>query len=82
MLYFAGTFDQVNIGAFVSLEVVARRIQLITEAYSNPARPNWEAARLFMGQTLAEDAVVPALRTYVAKRRRARSSTPGIRPGS
>ena len=37
------------------------------EAYGSPARPNWEAARLFTGQTPAEDGEVPTLRTCVAK---------------
>eukprot|EP00972_Heterocapsa_arctica_P107712 15864873-Heterocapsa_arctica.AAC.1 len=45
IMVFAGTYDQVNVGALVSLECTARRAQLIVEAYTNPARPSWEAAR-------------------------------------
>ena len=32
----AGSYDQLNLGGVAALEVVARRVQLITEAYTNP----------------------------------------------
>ena len=66
-----------NIGCLVSLEIIARRIQLIVEALQNPQRPNWEAAKLFAGLPGVEDAVAPALRSYVARRAKgARAAVP------
>ena len=45
-LYYAGAYDCLNLGALISIEIVCRRIQTIVDAYSNPARPNWERADL------------------------------------
>ena len=67
-LWFAGTFDQVNIPALVSMEVVCRRIQAIVDAYANPNRPSWENAKLFTGQGTPEDIVSPTFKTYAAKK--------------
>ena len=68
--YVAGTFDQVNLGGLVLLEVLARRLQAIIDAHSGPPgiKPSWEAARLFAGQEAPDDAVDPALRAYVARK--------------
>ena len=44
-LFYAGTFDQLNIPGLMSLEVISRRIQAISDAYTNPMRPSWENAR-------------------------------------
>ena len=73
IMYFAGSFDQLNVGALVCLEVAARRAQLIVEALAVPGRPCWDSAKLYSGQSLAEDGVSPALRTFVAKKAREES---------
>ena len=67
-LFFAGTFDQLNIPALVSLEVVCRRIQAIVDAYSHPTKPSWENAKIFTGMGSPEDIVSPTFRTYAAKK--------------
>ena len=67
-LYYAGTHDQLNIPALVSLEVVCRRIQAIVDAYSHASKPSWENARIFSGQGTPEDIVSPTFRSYAVKR--------------
>lgn len=67
-LFFAGTFDQINIPALVSMEVVCRRIQAIVDAYSHPSKPSWENAKIFTGMGSPEDTVSPTFRTYAAKK--------------
>ena len=67
-LFYAGTFDQLNIPALISMEVVCRRIQAIVDAYSHPSRPSWENAKIFAGQGSPEDIVSPSFRSYAAKR--------------
>ena len=67
-LYFAGTFEQVNIPALMAMEVICRRIQAIVDAYSNPSRPSWENAKIFAGQGGPEDIVSPTFRTYAQKK--------------
>lgn len=67
-LYYGGTFDQLNIPALMAMETICRRVQAIVDAYSNPARPSWENAKLFSGQGSPEDIVSPSFRTYAAKR--------------
>eukprot|EP00969_Alexandrium_andersonii_P041168 1804768-Alexandrium_andersonii.AAC.1 len=53
------------------MEVVARRIQQITEAYRDGAeRPNWESTRHFSGRRSALDVVAPTLRSHAAQRAR------------
>ena len=67
-LFYAGTFDQLNIPALISMEVLCRRIQAIVDAYSHPNRPSWENAKIFAGQGSPEDIVSPTFRSYAAKR--------------
>lgn len=67
-LYFAGVYDQVNIPALISLEIVARRIQAIADAYTNPNKPSWENAKIFTGQGTADDVVSPTFRTYAVRK--------------
>ena len=67
-LFYAGAFDHINIAALMSMEVVCRRIQAIVDAYSNPARPLWENAKIFAGQGTPEDIVSPTFRSYAAKK--------------
>lgn len=68
VLYYAGTFDQVNIPGLMSLEVVCRRLQAIVDAYTHPNKPSWENAKIFTGQGTPEDIVSPTFRTYAVKR--------------
>ena len=67
-LFFAATFDQVNIPALMSMECLCRRLQAITDAYTNPNRPSWENAKVCAGQGMLEDIVSPAFRTYATRR--------------
>ena len=67
-LYFAGTHDQLNIPALVSMEIVCRRVQAIVDAYSHASKPSWENAKIFTGQGTPEDIVSPSFRTYAAKK--------------
>ena len=50
------------------MEVLARRIQSIVDAYSTPGRIDFTQARHFIGTGSLEDAIDPALRDYVARR--------------
>ena len=68
VLYYAGTYDQVNIPGFMCLEVVCRRLQAIVDAYANAGKPSWENAKLFTGQGAPEDIVSPVFKTYAAKK--------------
>ena len=67
-LYYAGTYDQVNIPSLICMEVVCRRLQAIVDAYSNPSRPSWENAKIYAGQGGPDDIISPSFRTYAAKR--------------
>ena len=67
-LHYAGCHDQLNIPALICMEVLCRRVQSIAEAYTNPARPTWEHAKVFQGQGSPEDIVSPVFRTYAAKK--------------
>ena len=69
----AETFDQVNLGRLVCSKVSLRRIPRIVDAYLDPQRPNWEAAKLYTGTVDAEGAVSPTLRGCVARRTREES---------
>ena len=69
-LYYAGTFDQVNVPALMSMEVVCRRVQAIVDAYADPSKPSWENAKLFSGQGSPEDLVSPTFRSYATKKNR------------
>jgi len=70
LLYYAGTYDQLNIGSLLCLEVAGRRLQLCVEAYSNPSKPCWDAAKFFSGRSVAEDGIAPEMRRYIAKEAR------------
>ena len=67
-IHYAGCHDQLNIPALVSMELLCRRVQSIVEAYTNPARPSWEHAKVFQGQASPEDIVSPVFRTYAVKK--------------
>ena len=67
-IHFAGTHDQLNIPALISLEIVCRRVQSVVEAYTNPNKPSWEHAKVFQGQGSPEDIVSPIFRSYAVKK--------------
>ena len=67
-LYFAGVYDQLNIAGLISLEIVCRRIQAISDAYTNPNKPSWENAKLFTGQGSVDDIVAPSFRSYAVRK--------------
>ena len=68
-LLLAGTHDQLNLGGLRSMERLARRIQVITDAHSAPGAPaNWRMARYITGETGPGDPVAPELRSFGAKR--------------
>ncbi|CAE7943852.1 unnamed protein product, partial [Symbiodinium sp. KB8] len=67
-IHFAGTHDQVNIPALISLEIICRRVQSVVEAYTNPNKPSWEHAKVFQGQGSPEDIVSPIFRSYAVKK--------------
>ena len=68
VLFLAGCVDQVNLGGLHAVELVARRIAAIVEAYATPGRPNWEHARHYSGVGASEEVVAPALRSPVLRR--------------
>ena len=67
-LWYAATFDQVNIPALICCEVLCRRIQAVCDAYTNPSKPSWENARVFSGQGGPEDIISPTFRSYATKK--------------
>ena len=69
-LYTAGSYDQVNVPALASMEIVARRLQGIVDAYAagSPGNPDWSSARVITGYRGAEDAIAPALRSWASRR--------------
>eukprot|EP00435_Cladocopium_sp_Y103_P023715 s178_g5.t1 len=69
IFYHAGTFDQLNMPVLSSMEVAARRIQSIVEAYSAgaPGAPDWSNSKLFTGYIGPDDLVSPQLRSWAAR---------------
>ncbi|CAK0906248.1 unnamed protein product, partial [Prorocentrum cordatum] len=90
VLYLAGTYDQLNMGALASLEVVSRRLLQYVEAYAHGAEnANWGAAKHLGGTTNPLDLVPDALRSYASRLSkeeqelealRMRSRVPGAAP--
>ena len=88
-LYYGGSYDQLNMSACASFEVICRRVQTITDAYSAPGKPpNWEMAKYLSGRTDALDGISRELRSWafrhakedadiLAARNRARGSGGG-----
>ena len=69
-IYYAGSYDQINLASMASIEVLCRRISQIVEAYSgDPTKPpKWGGLRHYMGVTGPMDVIDPALRTAVFRR--------------
>jgi len=67
-LMWGATYDQLNLPALASMEVVARRLQQIMDAYAKPgAPPNWEFARYLGGQQDLADGVSRPLRAWAVR---------------
>ena len=62
-LWYAATFDQLNVPALITCEILCKRIQDVVDAYSNPSKPSWENAGVFSGQGGPEDIVSPTFRS-------------------
>ena len=69
-LYLGGCFDQLNLASLASMEIIARRVCQLVEAYfcGEPGRPSWDGVR-YLAPSLFQSTVVPnALRVYASRR--------------
>ncbi|CAK0838221.1 unnamed protein product, partial [Prorocentrum cordatum] len=66
IFWLAATFDALNLGGLACLEVAARRVAQISEAYRVvPGQPaTWEAGRFLTGTSGPFDVVSPELRNF------------------
>ena len=65
----AGSYDQLNLCALASVEVLARRVATIVEAYAvDPTRPRWAGLKYLKGATSPLDIVDPQLRATNARK--------------
>jgi hypothetical protein len=72
-IHYAGTYDQVNIGSLVCLEVLARRCQGIIDAHSvSSSTPNWKLAGFYEGGPGGVDTVADDLKRFAVRRARER----------
>ncbi|CAK0895237.1 unnamed protein product, partial [Prorocentrum cordatum] len=61
------TYDQLDVSALASFEILSRRIQLLEEAHtSNPKAPRFEGSEHFQGLGRKVAAVAPQLTSHVA----------------
>lgn len=67
-IYLAGTYDQLNLSCLASVEVIARRIQAVVDAYSAGSIPDWGSAKVMTLYRSPEDAISPQLRTWAARK--------------
>ena len=68
MLEWGVVYDQLDVSALVSFELLARRVALLEEAYtSNPKAPKFDGADYFLGLGRRNAAVAPALTKFVAE---------------
>ena len=60
-------YDQLDVSALVSFELLARRVALLEEAYTaNPKAPRIEGSDYFLGLGRRGAAISPALTQHVA----------------
>jgi hypothetical protein len=65
----AGTYDQLNLAALASFELLARRWQLILAAHSkNPSSPDYDGSEYFEGLEKRRFGIAPSLQEYVSKK--------------
>eukprot|EP00435_Cladocopium_sp_Y103_P073271 s29_g43.t1 len=67
-IYLAVTYDQLNVSALACIEIIARRIQAIVEAYSSGPVPDWHSAKVMTLYRSPEDAISPQLRSWAARK--------------
>ena len=71
VMWYAGTYDQLNVGGLAALEAVVRRINDITDDLAaRGGTPNWRGAKFFSGTSSIDDGVCPAMRFYIARKQR------------
>jgi hypothetical protein len=71
VLELMASYDQLNLGALASAELLVRRLQLIEAAHMhNPGNPDYTGSRFFMGDTgIYQGSLVdPALTEHVSER--------------
>ena len=68
ILHYGATYDQLNCPALLSFELVDRRICVLIEAYRNPSKVAWSAARFYTATKSPEDVIPDSLRAYVARK--------------
>lgn len=67
IMEFATTYDQLDISAIASFELLSRRVALLEEAYAAcPRNPRFEGHEYFAGLGRRTAAVSPALSQHVA----------------
>ena len=64
----AGSYDQLNIGALASVEILCRRVQAIADAHAIPGKVDWSNGKFFTGTGDVGDAVTSSLRQWAARR--------------
>ena len=67
-LYVGGTYDQLNLCSLACMEILARRIQAIIDAYSSGPIPDWHSAKIMTLYHSPEDAISPQLKTWAARK--------------
>ena len=68
IVYQAGCYDALNLGALASIEVAMKRLISIIEAHAtNPQAPDWGNARYFSGTSNPFDIVPKDLRQHIAR---------------
>ena len=68
IVYQAGCYDALNLGALASVEIAMRRLISIIEAHAhNPQNPDWGNARYFSGTSHPFDIVPKDLRQHIAR---------------
>ena len=72
MIYYGGSFDQLNMPVLVSFEIAARRMASIVDASQagGHSNPDWSNAKIFAGHQGREDLVMPSLKSWAARRGR------------
>ena len=67
VFYFGSMVDQVNCPGLVCFESASRRLLSIIDAYRDPHRINWNAARFYTGSTGLDDAAPTEMRAFVTR---------------
>ena len=66
-LYYAGSVDCLNLGGLLCLEVIARRLESIVEAFRDrQEQANWDTAKYLAGRKSAMDCVSSRLRSWAS----------------